>query len=454
MLTVSTSRGTVETVPYREDPLAHYRRLADLPHPVLLDSGGDYGLDLVAAAPLADRSLHLPAAPDAGAVAGFFSALEALHAERPPVDDARAGLPFAGGLVGVVGYDAALPLHGLAGRAGPTGPPSALVHDYPWAVLQDRARREAWLVARPGLPPPLRRDLRLRLQARGVEPAATFRLERPFTPNRDAAGYREAFERVQAWIRAGDCYQANLALRFTAPFRGDPLDAYAMLRAGGSAPLGAYLPLGDGRALLSRSPERFLAVNGGIVTTEPIKGTRPRAADAAADRAIAEELAASTKDRAENLMIVDLLRNDLGRNCRPGSIQVEELFALRSFPAVHHLVSTVRGELAPGRSPVALLRDSLPGGSITGAPKRRAMEIIHSLEPAPRQAYCGTVFYLDDAARMDSNILIRSLLAEDGELHCWGGGGVVADSACDAEHREIFDKVGGYLRTLESTLPQ
>jgi para-aminobenzoate synthetase component 1 len=453
MLTVSTFRGTVEAVPYRDDPLAHYRRLADLPEPVLLDSGGERGLDLLAAAPLADRSLRLPAAPDAAAVAGFFAALEALHADRPAVDDVRAGLPFAGGLVGLVGYDAALPLHGLAGRSGPAGAPAALVHDYPWAVLQDRARREAWLVARPGVAPALRRDLRLRLHAPAAEAPAAFRLERPFTPNRDEAGYREAFERVQAWIRAGDCYQVNLALRFTAPFRGAPLDAYALLRGADSAPFGAYLSLGDGRALLSRSPERFLAVSGGVVTTEPIKGTRPRAADAATDRAIAEELASSTKDRAENLMIVDLLRNDLGRNCRPGSIRVEELFALRSFPAVHHLVSTVRGELAPGHSPVALLRDSLPGGSITGAPKRRAMEIIHALEPAPRQAYCGTVFYLDDAARMDSSILIRSLLAEDGELHCWGGGGVVADSACDAEHREIFDKIGGYLRTLESTLP-
>ncbi|WP_459428690.1 anthranilate synthase component I family protein [Pseudohaliea sp.] len=449
---MSTYRGTVETVPYRDDPLAHYRRLADLPDPVLLDSGGDRGLDLVAAAPLAGRSLRLPAAPDAPAVARFFSELETLHADRPPVDDARAVLPFAGGLVGLIGYDAALPMHGLTGRATPGGAPAALVHEYPWAVLQDRARREAWLVARPGVAPALRRDLRLRLHASGAPLPGTFRLERPFRPDRDGAGYRGAFEQVQGWIRAGDCYQVNLALRFTAPFHGDLLEAYAMLRHRDSAPFGAYLPLGEGRALLSRSPERFLAVAGGVVTTEPIKGTRPRAVDTATDRAIAEELAASVKDRAENLMIVDLLRNDLGRNCRPGSIRVEELFALRSFPAVHHLVSTVRGELAPGHSPVALLRDSLPGGSITGAPKRRAMEIIHALEREPRQAYCGSLFYLDDAARMDSSILIRSLLAQDGELHCWGGGGVVADSACDAEHREIYDKVGGYLRTLEGSL--
>jgi para-aminobenzoate synthetase component 1 len=453
MLTVSTSRGIIETVPYRDDPLAHYRRLADLPDPVLLDSGGGEGLDLVAAAPLADRSLRLPPAPDAGAVARFFSALESLHDERPPVDDARARLPFAGGLLGLIGYDATLPLHGLTGRAGPSGTPSALVHDYPWAVLQDRARREAWLVARPGLAPALRRDLLARLAGDDPGPPAPFRLERSFRPNRDLTAYRRAFEQVQAWIRSGDCYQVNLALRFTAPFRGDPLDAYGMLRRRSSAPFGAYFPLGDGSALLSCSPERFLAVDGGVVTTQPIKGTRPRAVDATRDGAIAAELAASDKDRAENLMIVDLLRNDLGRNCRPGSIRVEELFALRSFPQVHHLVSTIRGELAPHRSPVALLRDSLPGGSITGAPKRRAMEIIHALEPAPRQAYCGSVFYLDDAARMDSSILIRSLLAQDGQLHCWGGGGIVADSACEAEHREIYDKVGGYLRTLESTLP-
>ncbi|KGE03495.1 anthranilate synthase component I family protein [Pseudohaliea rubra] len=451
MLTVSTSCGAIETVPYRSDPLHHYRCVADLPDPVLLDSGGPHGFDIIAAAPLADCCLHLPAAPDAAAVAAFFAGLEARHGARPPVDDARAALPFAGGLIGFIGYDATLPLHGLTGRAGPGSTPAAVVNEYPWAVVQDRSRREAWLVARPGLPAGWRRELLTRLRDPSPPPTAAFQLAAPFEADMDAEAYREAFDQVQRFIGAGDCYQVNLALRFSAPFSGNPLGAYALLQQSGSAHFGAYFPLGPGRALLSRSPERFLAVRRGVVTTEPIKGTRPRSADAAADRATAQELMSSDKDRAENLMIVDLLRNDLGRNCRPGSIRVEELFALRSFPAVHHLVSTVRGELAPGQTPVALLRDSLPGGSITGAPKRRAMEIIHSLERAPRQAYCGSLFYLDDAARMDSSILIRSLLAEDGQLHCWGGGGVVADSVCEAEHREIYDKVGGYLRTLETT---
>jgi len=185
------------------------------------------------------------------------------------------------------------------------------------------------------------------------------------------------------------------------------------------------------------------------VETRPIKGTRPRGRTPDEDRAYAAELQASTKDRAENLMIVDLLRNDLGRSCRTGTVRVPELFALESYPNVHHLVSSVEGELMPGKDPLDLLAGSFPGGSITGAPKIRAMQIIDELEPTRRSIYCGSLLYLDVRGEMDSSITIRTLLVKDGQVSCWGGGGIVADSDWQAEYRESLTKVRVLLETLE-----
>ena len=184
--------------------------------------------------------------------------------------------------------------------------------------------------------------------------------------------------------------------------------------------------------------------------TRPIKGTRPRGKDAAEDAAYADELLRSPKDRAENLMIVDLLRNDLGRSCRTGSVKVPELFSLESYPNVHHLVSAVTGELAMGKDALDLIGGSFPGGSITGAPKIRAMQIIDELEPSRRALYCGSLLYLDVRGEMDSSIAIRSLLAKDGQIVCWGGGGIVADSQWEAEYQETFTKVRVLMQTLES----
>jgi para-aminobenzoate synthetase component 1 len=268
----------------------------------------------------------------------------------------------------------------------------------------------------------------------------------------DEVGYREAFSRIQLYIRAGDCYQVNLAQCFSSRYEGDPWQAYRRLRAVAAAPFSAFLELPGNDALLCLSPERFISLHGHHVETSPIKGTRPRHLDALADRLAAEELLASSKDRAENLMIVDLLRNDLGRNCLPGSIHVDKLFEVQTYPTVHHLVSTISGELRDDASALDLLRDSFPGGSITGAPKRRAMQIIAELEPTARHVYCGSVAYISADGRMDSNIAIRSLWCESGELRCWGGGGIVADSQWQQEYRETFDKVGKFLASLEETL--
>lgn len=214
-------------------------------------------------------------------------------------------------------------------------------------------------------------------------------------------------------------------------------------------PFAGYQALPDGGAIISLSPERFLRISAGQVETRPIKGTRPRHIDPEQDQAQADALLASRKDRAENLMIVDLLRNDLGRSCRVGSVRVPELFALESYPNVHHLVSAVTGELAADKDALDLIAGSFPGGSITGAPKIRAMQIIDELEPTRRALYCGSLLYLDVRGEMDSSIAIRSLLAKDGQINCWGGGGIVADSNGQAEYQESITKVKVLLATLE-----
>jgi para-aminobenzoate synthetase component 1 len=268
------------------------------------------------------------------------------------------------------------------------------------------------------------------------------------TSNMDAQGYRDRFARVQAYIRNGDCYQVNLAQRFSAAAEGDPWQAYLQLREIGPAPFACYLNTPAGQ-VLSASPERFLSVRRGRVETRPIKGTRPRSSDPLIDRANAEDLAASLKDRAENLMIVDLLRNDIGKNCAVGSVSADRLFALESYANVHHLVSTVTGVLALGRDSIDLLRGCFPGGSITGAPKLRAMQIIEELEPHRRGVYCGAIGYIAFDGSMDTSIAIRTAVYSHGELRFWAGGGVVADSEADKEYRETWDKASGMLALTE-----
>jgi para-aminobenzoate synthetase component 1 len=265
------------------------------------------------------------------------------------------------------------------------------------------------------------------------------------------ADYARAFERVQAYIRAGDCYQVNLAQRFAAPAEGDPWTSYCRLRQLNPAPFSAYLQTPFGQ-VLSSSPERFLALRDRRVETRPIKGTRPRSPDPQADAELQRALAESPKDRAENLMIVDLLRNDLGRVCRPGSIEVPTLFAIETYASVHHLVSTVRGALRAGEDAASLLRACFPGGSITGAPKIRAMEIIEELEPHRRGVYCGAIGYLGFDGAMDTNIAIRTLVNSAGQVRFWSGGGLVHDSDLEQEYRETFDKAERLIQLLERPL--
>ncbi len=364
--------------------------------------------------------------------------LDSLDIEVPASE-----LPFLGGLIGYWGYDLNRQLEALPGHAqAVTALPACRLGLYDWALIEDHHTRQAWLVATPE-----RRVKVLAWLAEAPDVEDAFQLREAFTAELDRAAYGERFRRVQRYIHAGDCYQINLAQRFSAAYSGSAWQAYLRLRHATPTPFAGYLAWGD-KAVLSVSPERFLAVADGRVETRPIKGTRARGATPAEDRALASDLQTSAKDRAENVMIVDLLRNDLGRVCRPGSVRVPQLCGLESYANVHHLVSVVSGELLDEHTPLDLLAAAFPGGSITGAPKVRAMQIIDELEPSRRSLYCGSLGYVDVRGRMDTSIAIRSVVADAGRLHIWGGGGLVADSDEEAEYQETLAKIDRLMDAL------
>lgn len=362
----------------------------------------------------------------------------------------QSSLPFTGGALGYIGYDAGRIIEQLPQMANDDiALPDISIGLYPWALVLDKQQQQLWYVD-------CRGDAKSRwpqqqrwLQAQQLthQQRSPFLLDSPWQANMDKQQYQHKFEQIQSYLKSGDCYQINLAQRFSARYQGDEWQAYLKLRASNAAPFSAFIRLAQG-AVLSISPERFIELNQGQVETKPIKGTKPRFNDATLDANSATALQQSEKDRAENVMIVDLLRNDLGKVCQAGSVKVPSLFAIESFPAVHHLVSTVTGQLSPGLSGVDLLKAAFPGGSITGAPKIRAMEIIEELEPCRRSVYCGSIVYFSQHGRMDSSIAIRTLICVDGSIHCWAGGGIVADSTFASEYQETFDKVARILPVL------
>jgi para-aminobenzoate synthetase component 1 len=331
--------------------------------------------------------------------------------------------------------------------------PEMAVGLYDWALVIDHLDRRSWLVSHGRIADTRARwdELVARFSAPPVERARVpFRITAPLASNLTREQYATAFRRVIDYVHAGDCYQVNLAQRFAAPAAGDPWLAYQALRVINPAPYAAYFNTPHGQ-ILSASPERFLKVEGRNVETKPIKGTRPRAGHPRVDAELATQLKASEKDRAENVMIVDLLRNDLSKNCATGSVRVPKLFEIESFATVHHLVSTVTGTLREGRDALDLLRGCFPGGSITGAPKVRAMQIIEELEPHRRGVYCGAIGYIGYDGNMDLNIAIRSLVYSGGAIRFWAGGGIVADSQLEDEYQETFDKAAAMLKLLQQT---
>ncbi|WLS77119.1 aminodeoxychorismate synthase component 1 [Erwinia pyri] len=358
---------------------------------------------------------------------------------------ARDDLPFQGGALGLFGYDLGRRFEHLPNLAEQDlTTPDMAVGLYSWALVADHRLKKLTLVAH--------QEGEARLAwLKALKPgrqADAFQLTSGWQSNMTREEYGEKFRRVQQWLQSGDCYQINLAQRFQASYSGDEWQAFQQLNQQNRAPFSAFLRLPES-ALLSLSPERFLKMRGNRIETRPIKGTLPRLKDPQQDRQQAEKLANSPKDRAENVMIVDLMRNDIGRAAEPGSVAVPELFVVEPFPAVHHLVSTVTARLKPSLSACDLLRACFPGGSITGAPKVRAMEIIDALEPHRRNAWCGSIGYLSACGNMDTSITIRTLTAEQGMLYCSAGGGIVADSNEQSEYQETFDKVNRILPCLD-----
>ena len=429
-------------LPYQSDASRYYTALADLPWAVWLDSGGMGRYDILAAAPL--RTLVLG---EAGTQGDPFALLRNELGERcAPVE----GVPFAGGALGYWGYDLARRMMVLPDIAQAVGQlPDMAVGIYDWAVVLDHRQHTARLVShqRFAETAKLLPQILLRLQNNPPPPSDTFRAYGKVVSNFTPDSYAAAFAAVQDYLRAGDCYQVNLAQRFIVEADGDAFGAYMALRRLSPAPYSAFLNLPQAQ-ILCASPERFVSVQNGKVETRPIKGTRPRSSNALQDCLLAEELHRHPKDRAENLMIVDLLRNDLGKSCVAGSVRVPKLFEVESFANVHHLVSTVEGRLAAGRDALNVLCDCFPGGSVTGAPKLRAMQIIEQLEPHRRGVYCGAIGYAGFDGNMDSNIAIRTLVYGDGKIHCSAGGGIVADSNLEEEYRETLHKASAMLRML------
>lgn len=355
----------------------------------------------------------------------------------------KTELPFQGGALGLFGYDLGRRVENLPQLAqADIMLPDMAVGIYDWAVIADHQRQQLTLVSYG--------DVEQRwhwLAQQQEESKPPFGLTGHWQANMSRQQYGEKFQRIQAYLRSGDCYQINLTQRFSAPYQGDEWQAFCQLNASNRAPFSAFLRLPQ-NSVLSISPERFLWLKEGQIQTRPIKGTLPRLTDPLLDNAQAQKLASSAKDRAENLMIVDLLRNDIGRVAQPGSVKVPELFVVEPFPAVHHLVSTITATLPNTTPATELLRACFPGGSITGAPKVRAMEIIEELEPQRRNAYCGSIGYISLCGTMDTNITIRTLFTEQGHIYCSAGGGIVADSQEQAEYQETFDKVSRILPQL------
>ncbi|XOV77850.1 MAG: aminodeoxychorismate synthase component I [Aestuariibacter sp.] len=353
-------------------------------------------------------------------------------------------LPFLVGAIGYASYDYGRHLEVLPELNEPEYHASEFaVGIYSWSVIKDKESGSFYLCYSNKYPHPDAAKLS-QVDSSKVD---NFALTSDWKSNVDVQQYHSDIATIHDYLKAGDCYQINYAQRFNAQYQGDEWQAYAKLQHHNQSPFSAFLRF-DNYAIVSCSPERFLLCQNGKVETKPIKGTMPRSNAVEQDNAIKQQLQHSEKDRAENLMIVDLLRNDLSKNCQPHSVKVEKLFEIESFAAVHHLVSTITAQLNENVTPLHLLKDAFPGGSITGAPKIRAMEIIEELEGNRRHVYCGSIFYYGIRGDLDSNICIRTLLFENNTVYCWAGGGIVVDSIAEHEYQETLDKVNKILPIL------
>ncbi|MEE9337640.1 MAG: aminodeoxychorismate synthase component I [Methylococcaceae bacterium] len=443
-------------LPYFEDSRRLFSSLADKKWSIFLDSGFPYSdqgrYDIIATDPATTlittgqrTTIIQQNKTSFSSEDPFVLVKNHLKLDYPAFKD----IPFNGGAMGYFSYDLARRLEKLPVIAKDEENIAEMaVGIYCWAVVVDHVKKESWLIGNESHHYDWE-GLVEQFSSLPVESSSNpFTVLEPPKSNMNKATYRLAFEKIKDYLKEGDCYQINLAQRFFSPCSGNSWAAYQVLREINPAPFSAYLNLPDVQ-ILSSSPERFLKLTNGEVETKPIKGTRPRFKDQFEDKKQIADLMSSKKDQAENVMIVDLLRNDISKNCKEGSVKVPKLFDVESFATVHHLVSTVTGILAEGHHALDLLRNCFPGGSITGAPKIRAMEIIEELEPNRRGIYCGAIGYIGFDGNMDTNIAIRTLVHSDNTIRFWAGGGIVYDSVMEDEYQESYDKAAALLDLLE-----
>lgn len=449
----------IAPLPYFSDSAELFSACVDQAWAVFLDSGFPHSnqgrYDIIAAEPVCTLVTH-------GEITEITRNGAILKSTENPFDLVKqqlrlslsfkleAGfddLPFNGGAIGYFAYDLARRLEALPTMAEDAEHIAEMaVGIYEWAVIVDHHRQKSYLVG--NCDQQKWQDLINQFSQLPVRPdCPAFKVVGEIKSNMDKDSYVHAFNRIKHYLKEGDCYQVNLAQRFVADCEGDPWTAYQTLRKLNAAPFSCYLNLPEVQ-VLSSSPERFLKLTDGVVETKPIKGTRPRKPDYAEDQQQIKNLEASNKDRAENLMIVDLLRNDISKTCKNGSVKVPVLFDVESYATVHHLVSTVTGVLADNQHALDLLKSCFPGGSITGAPKIRSMEIIEELEPNRRGVYCGAIGYIGFNGNMDTNIAIRTLVHSENTIRFWAGGGIVNDSVAEEEYQESFDKAAAMLDLL------
>jgi para-aminobenzoate synthetase component I len=457
---MTPAKQVIAALPYFADSAELFSTIAQQPWSIFLDSGyphsqqGHY--DILVTDPICTLVTH-------GDITEITQQDSSIHSSANPFDlvkqyllplcpEQALNLPFNGGAIGYFSYDLARRLEKLPTLAEDAEHIAEMaVGIYAWAVIVDHHQQHSYLVGH-GIDSLRWQQLIDQFSQLPTQPQQDdFSVISDITTNMDKASYSAAYHRVKAYLKEGDCYQVNLSQRFVAQCQGNLWTAYKRLRSLNSAPFSCYLNLPEVH-ILSSSPECFLKVSHGVVETKPIKGTRPRKPGAIADDAQITHLSNSAKDKAENVMIVDLLRNDISKSCKKGSVKVPTLFAVESYTTVHHLVSTITGVLADGQHALDLLKSCFPGGSITGAPKIRAMEVIEELEPNRRGVYCGAIGYIGFNGNMDSNIAIRTLVHSNGSIRFWAGGGIVNDSVLEEEYQECFDKAAAMLSLLRQSM--
>lgn len=466
----------IEEIKAKSPPVRLFHAIKDLPYSFFLDSATDHEklgrFSFLGCEPF----LIFKSKRDAvslewrdGRLENFkanpFYALKEIL-KRYEILNAGVGLPFVSGGVGYFAYDLKDFTERLPDNtADDLNLPDCIFCFYDVVMIYDNLKARAYL-ASSGLPEmkPIenrrRREERLKEFKNKLAEGSVFQAYRGKMPltflksNFSKTSYMKAIEKAKDYIKKGDIYQVNLSQRFEAELKMEPFELYSRLRDYSATPFSAYLDFGD-ITILSSSPERFLLKRGNYIETRPIKGTRPRGEDAFSDLNLERELLESQKDRAEHVMIVDLERNDLGRICEYGSVFPREFIVLERYATVFHLVSTVSGQLKKKVDPLDCLLATFPGGSITGAPKIRAMEIIEELEPVKRSIYTGTIGYISFDGNMDTSIVIRTFVIKGNKVYFQVGGGIVADSDPEAEYEETLDKAKGLLLALgiESKIP-